>query len=431
MVRALSLPLIVTSGTSLLLGAFFLALYGRLARRDAGNTRYYLVFALLAFVSGVFLASFAVLLNAGERMLLLDVSNRVVVISAMFTILLALEFYVSFFEYRPPVSLGWCHLVNAAFALLCLVPNRYFLAHERFPTSRYYTGLAFGPAFQAWGAWVIALSLYGILLLVLVHRRERRSPEPRPSAALLALIAATSVWLITGISDDLTALQVIDLPPLTWVGSFLITASIAWVLVLQIDRLYQERHELHDKLIRDHLTGAYSRGFFEVRLADAIGALRRGASPGLVVCVFDVDDFKAVNDRFGHAAGDGVLRGIVESVAPAIRATDCCARLGGDEFALLFAGVPDESVAEFVVERIRSSIAGRTFGLEAVRASCSFGVVHVASDAAWRDDLAEQLLTSADAALYVSKRQGKNRISLAALRLPARDLAVPAGSGGS
>jgi GGDEF domain-containing protein len=81
----------------------------------------------------------------------------------------------------------------------------------------------------------------------------------------------------------------------------------------------------------------------------------------------------------------------------------------------LFAGVPDESVAEFVVERMRAGIASHTFGPGAVRASCSFGVVHVAPESAWREDLAEQLLTSADAALYLSKREGKNRISLGAL----------------
>lgn len=239
MVRALSLPFVVSSGTSLLLGVFFLLLHRRLRARDAASESYYFVFSLLALVSGVFLGAFAVLLNSQGALDRIDIANRIVVITAMFTILLALQFFVSFFHYRPPVPLVWCYLVNAAFGLVCLIPNRYFLAREAYRTSRYYTGLAFGTVFQAWGVWIIALSLYGILILVLVYRRTRNRSEKQPAGAVLALIAATTVWLVTGICDDLTAVQLIDLPPLTWIGSFLITGCIAWVLVLQIDSLYQ------------------------------------------------------------------------------------------------------------------------------------------------------------------------------------------------
>lgn len=112
-----------------------------------------------------------------------------------------------------------------------------------------------------------------------------------------------------------------------------------------------------------------------------------------------------------------MLRGIVETVSASIRTTDCCARLGGDEFGLLLAGVPDEAVASFVVERIRASIAGRTFGSgsAAITASCSFGFVRAGPEQASRGGLAEELLTCADAVLYESKRRGKNSATVGTL----------------
>ena len=61
-------------------------------------------------------------------------------------------------------------------------------------------------------------------------------------------------WMFTGVCDMLTGIQVIDLPPLTWVGSFCVTSCIAWALVLHIDDLYEERRLLSDRLMYDHLT---------------------------------------------------------------------------------------------------------------------------------------------------------------------------------
>jgi hypothetical protein len=144
-------------------------------------------------------------------------------------------------------------------------------------------------------------------------------------------------------------------------------------------------------------------------------ALQRGASPG---------------------CASGLRRRRLQGRQRSFRtrpATACCAgssrlsisirtttgaRLGGDEFALLLAGVPDESVASFVVERIRLGIAGRAFtsGSTAIGASCSFGFVRVGPEQAGRENLAEELLTCADAALYESKRRGKNAATVGALR---------------
>jgi diguanylate cyclase (GGDEF)-like protein len=300
---------------------------------------------------------------------------------------------------------------------MCLAPNRYFLAKQAYQTSRYYTGLAFGPAFRAWGVWVVVTSLYGLLVLVLFYRRMRRTEPGKAQTPTAALIGATAIWLVAGIGDMLTGLQVIDLPPLTWGGAFLVTLCIAWLLVLQIDSLYQEKQRLHDRVIRDHLTGVFSRSFFELRLAEAVAMLQRNGLPGVYVCVLDVDDFKAVNDRFGHTAGDAVLRDIGEILRKTIRGLDCAARLGGDEFVVLFPGVPDDATALAIVERIRSSIAQHAFlpGAGGASVSCSFGLAGARTEHGSQPGLAIRLLTEADHALYESKRKGKNNVTVVPL----------------
>jgi len=413
MIRPLSLPMILTSGTSLLIGLFFLLLYLRLRHRHPESVRHYLLFALLALVSGTFLAGFSVLVNSGDNLDSLDVSNRVTIIFSMFTIVLAVHFYSAFFAYRPPFGLRWCYGVNVLFVVISLVPNRYFLAKEFYRTSTYYTGLAFGPVFKLWGVWVLAISSYSFLVLFLVYRRALRSPKSHDKGQVSALLIVTAIWLLGGIGDDLTCIQLVDLPPLAWVGSFLIIGCIAWILILQIDRLFEDRQRLHNKLILDHLTEVYSRGFFEVRLAEAIASLRRGCLPRLHLCMFDVDDFKQINDRFGHAAGDHALRYIASTAKSALRVGDCVARLGGDEFVILLCSLHNDEEANTIIERIRANVAACKLQVNGgvVTMSCSFGVARCRAEDARVPDLAERLLADADQSLYSSKHKGKNKIT--------------------
>ena len=417
MIRPLSIPMITTAGISLTFGVFFLLLHFRLTSRYQEAVRYYFIFSLLALVSSVFLGSFSVLLNSGQNLDYLNIANRVTIISAMFTILLALHFYVSFFDYKEPVSLKWCYAINVLFSLVCLVPNRYFLAKEIYQTSRYYTGLAFGPLFQLWGLWVLVISVYSILVLFLVYARQNKNQDIQSTATVRLLLGATTIWLITGIGDDLTGIQVVDLPPLTWVGSFLIICCITWILALQIDHLYEERRLLNSRLMVDHLTEAFSRSYFEVRLTEAIKLMQRGDLVGLYVCMFDVDDFKGVNDRYGHANGDRVLKGIADIAKVSIRPSDCIARLGGDEFALLLNGVKEDDLAVMIVERIRDKIFKARFGLShhEFSASCSFGLVRAGIEHLGAEDLPDLLLTYADQGLYASKHKGKNAVSIITL----------------
>ncbi|MHC6646553.1 GGDEF domain-containing protein [Alteromonas sp. HB246098] len=226
------------------------------------------------------------------------------------------------------------------------------------------------------------------------------------------LLLANTLWLITGIGDTLTGIEIIDLPPLTWLGSFVVTSTIAWVLVLHIDGLYKERRTLNNQLMYDHLTQALSRSFMEVKLNEAIFQIQRSAKNRLAVCIFDVDNFKNINDSYGHSSGDVLLKNITEIVKRHLSPSDCVARLGGDEFVILFSDYHSALKASDIVEQIRQTIASTVFKAKAhtFNTTCSFGIVNILSEEGLAEDPAHDILSIADEALYTAKSLGKNTI---------------------
>ncbi|QHS14601.1 GGDEF domain-containing protein [Shewanella sp. Arc9-LZ] len=410
MIQLYSLPLIVCSSISFILSLFFMLLYHRLKSRHEEQVYYYLIFSLSALLSSVFLAAFAILINSSENLDYLNISNRVTIITAMFTIVIGLHFFVAFFEYKAPVLLKLCYAICGVFSLLALVPNQYFLAKEYYATSTYYTGLVFGPLFQLWGIWILLLAGYCIVILTRIYVRQYKKKNNSLGTVQL-LLGATSIWMVTGVADTLTGIQVIDLPPLTWVGSFLVTCCNAWILVLHIDDLYEQRRQLNNRLMHDHLTQAFSRSYFEFRLTEAINKMSRNHSIKLHLCIFDIDNFKTINDSYGHINGDELLKAIATIVKENIRPIDCFARLGGDEFVLLLIDLDDQHAYE-IVARIKKSIFETTFGLSTLQfsASCSFGMVSSGAENLVSKNLSKQLLSKADEALYIAKNQGKNTI---------------------
>jgi diguanylate cyclase (GGDEF)-like protein len=417
MIRILSLPLFVTASICLVLSFFFFLLYCRLRSHHKESVKYYLLFSISAFTSSAFFLSFAVLLNSGDNLDYLNIANRITIIMSMFTILISLHFYISFFDYKAPMFLKWSYLICGAFSLLAIVPNEYFLSKAFYETSEYYTGLEYGHLFELWGVWVLVLAMYCILVLVRVYIHHRNKNEGVARSSVQLLLFANVAWVITGICDTITGLGILDYPPLTWVGSFLVTTSIAWVLVLHIDKLYEERRELNNRLMYDHLTQAFSRSFLDIRLAEAISLLEHEELKSLSVCVFDVDNFKSINDQYGHASGDKLLKQITQIVKQNIRVSDCIARLGGDEFVILFAETEDKNNAINTTERIRKMISETLFSANdhQYNASCSFGIVSAMHEQLIINDFANQLLSCADEALYSAKHKGKNAIGEAAL----------------
>ena len=180
-------------------------------------------------------------------------------------------------------------------------------------------------------------------------------------------------------------------------------------------RVARRTRELRELAARDPLTGLFNRRHFDDVLSRRFAEARRYDSE-LSCIMVDVDDFKAVNDEFGHQIGDKVLLILTSTIKNQLRATDVAARYGGDEFVILLPQ-PNSDRALVLCERIASDFAGRVEErLTSTNITLSIGI----SDAGDPDLTGStQLLRAADRALYQAKRTGKNRIVTAPTPEPA------------
>ncbi|MFY7866446.1 DUF484 family protein [Roseateles sp.] len=194
-------------------------------------------------------------------------------------------------------------------------------------------------------------------------------------------------------------------------GTALLERLGAIVSVCLDSTLNQERLKLAG--LTDALTGVHNRRYFEHRCLIEIAQARRYKHE--LGCLFlDLDRFKAINDRYGHPAGDEVLRAVGRMIQTQLRAGDTIARFGGEEFVVLLPQAPAANAQE-IAERIRSSIAARPFSLssgEVITASVSVGLAMLPAERiqANTQQLADALVKEADQALYMAKKQGRNRV---------------------
>jgi diguanylate cyclase (GGDEF)-like protein len=162
----------------------------------------------------------------------------------------------------------------------------------------------------------------------------------------------------------------------------------------------QQTLDLQVRASRDGLTGLLNRQEF-LRLAEVEARLLGRARRPAAVVMADIDHFKQVNDRFGHDAGDAVLRAFAASSRQALRSTDLLGRYGGEEFVFLLPGA-STAEAEHVMEDVRQQVA-RTE--EGPRVTASFGVAGLQPGGS-----VAEALSAADAALYRAKAQGRDRV---------------------
>ena len=199
---------------------------------------------------------------------------------------------------------------------------------------------------------------------------------------------------------------------LYFILGFTAVAYMAGVfMLLQIRKIIREKRRAEAQLellaTTDGLSGLFNRRHFLEQLDVLIAAAHRHQL-ALSLCLCDLDEFKQVNDTYGHAAGDDVIRQFGELVRDEIRVDDLAARYGGDEFCIALIHTPAASACE-LLERIRTRMERTNFRCEngtAFRATATFGVADM--DPAHPDH--KVLLESADEALYEAKAKGRNCI---------------------
>lgn len=199
-----------------------------------------------------------------------------------------------------------------------------------------------------------------------------------------------------------------------------ITAMI--LLTYVAATIAREQRRTRDAAIRlsmvDPLTSLFNRGFFFAAIEREIARSARSGR-GFCLLMMDLDELKAINDRFGHFHGDRVLRGVGNIISAGVRRIDTAARYGGDEFVVLLPET-DPTGAWVLAEKIRQGVASMSLALPdaTIRPTLSIGVVSYPDDGATPDEL----MISADGAMYASKRAGKNRTT--GVRAPETRTAV-------
>ena len=216
----------------------------------------------------------------------------------------------------------------------------------------------------------------------------------------IGLLPISLLLLFTGNRMDLAA------------GTSLVVASAFLLRMIaqqhtQLVDLLMLQRQMRELANTDPLTGLLNRrALFDLHGDALVGAFT-------AVVVFDLDNFKAINDEFGHAAGDEVLKVFARELAGNLGPADVAARMGGEEFALVLKRTLPETVEE-TAERIRTAFAARRIEIETGSLTCtvSAGFAFGATDGMSFD----KVLSAADKALYAAKRGGRNRVTASAFR---------------
>ncbi len=183
--------------------------------------------------------------------------------------------------------------------------------------------------------------------------------------------------------------------------------------LISLVRLRADRsRSLRSMIERDRLTGLYNHSRFSERLSQELERCRRTAAQICLVMI-DIDEFKQVNDRYGHPAGDTVLRSLASSLTGSLRQIDVVGRYGGEEFGVILLDTDPKS-AKVVVDRLRQRFMLLPFGAGSGQFSVSFSA-GIASSHDFKTTI--DLVAGADRALYQAKANGRNCVNLAQTRL--------------
>jgi diguanylate cyclase (GGDEF)-like protein len=255
----------------------------------------------------------------------------------------------------------------------------------------------------------LIISAYAVLTTIEL-RRERRKTK----GGMAARARALSVPLLHGaffLSPILTTTLFASAAPAGGGGFFPLFALLTLLYVVGTAFIVVVMAKEHTALVHktaamtDHLTGLFNRrGFFEA--AEKLVETQRKQGQSVTVMMFDLDHFKSINDRFGHAVGDEALQAFAATASSNMRLHDIVGRLGGEEFAAILPGGSETALT--VGERVRAAFeaSGVEIAGHAMNATVSIGVTESLADVAH----IQSMLARADRALYAAKAKGRNRV---------------------
>jgi diguanylate cyclase (GGDEF)-like protein len=225
---------------------------------------------------------------------------------------------------------------------------------------------------------------------------------------LALAVPRTPILVVTGLDDDSLASQVSQ----HGAQDYLIKGTSDQTRLSRAIRCAIARKGFEAGLAQrayfDSLTGLANRGLFNDRLTHALARATR-ADKRAALMFIDLDNFKMINDRFGHIVGDEVLRSVAQALRCAVRQTDTVARLGGDEFAVLLEPLEDVSHVDVVAQKILSAVdAPAVVSGSRVQVTASIGIAVFPEHARKADGL----IQSADATMFFAKRCGGNTFRL-------------------
>ena len=223
--------------------------------------------------------------------------------------------------------------------------------------------------------------------------------------------------LITCWTLSFIALLIVKMPPYfpngaDVVGITLLVAVnlLGFYIIRSTRRLTGLIHSLSRKANTDEVTGVANRHYFTELMRHECARVKRAKQP-LALLLIDIDHFKAINDRYGHPAGDVVLRTLTRCITRTIRASDICGRYGGDEFVILLTDSTSAG-ARLTAQRLIAAIAASNAVDHGRRIEFNISV-GIAGYQATSDCSLEALIRVADKALYQAKQEGRNRIRVA------------------
>jgi len=319
-------------------------------------------------------------------------------------------FCESFFNRQNRVKKILAHTVTTILILAILLPGEHFFTNQLNPEKSYNTLLK-GPFYSL----LVITSLFSHLLIIMNFSLDLlKKKELRKLAS--PLIVGFIILFINGLHDGILASLLSIGKPHLWIGATAMAGGIAIFTAqsahrrhAEADQLRSEKEKIYFDLIRDKLTGLFSRDYFIENLKQTSLLINRNDQNCSIVFL-DLDNFKLINDHFGHGVGDRVLEITGEIVTKNIRKSDIAARLGGDEFLIQLIDCED-SCARKICTSIQKDFKTKINNLlgswdKLHQISISMGCTTFAQ----LNDDPEAIIHRADLAMYDAKKRGKNRI---------------------